>query len=312
MPLSNPQTVPAVLRLAAAIARDRNYELECLQVMLVPRSSSPSEATVRTAKSRRLLQRAERIVRPWDLPVHTQVRVAHDVAQAILETIKERHIDVILMGWEGEISQQGRIFGNVVDTVIRQAACEVVLVKWGDKLLSQVQKDPEFPACLLPPEPTVECPIVNGSCPIPAAEFPMQELGLHELMALHRWLVPIRGSYQQAAALRILPALVAISAKPEIKLCQVHQPSMPEPDEDELERSAQLLHRRIRCPVIATQVCAKSVPDALIDLAQKDQCDVIVLGASREGLLKQVIKGNIPEAVARGCDCTVILVRTVT
>ncbi|MGB7894248.1 MAG: universal stress protein, partial [Microcoleus sp.] len=49
---------------------------------------------------------------------------------------------------------------------------------------------------------------------------------------------------------------------------------------------------------------------ALIDLAQNDQCDAIVLGASREGLLKQVIHGNIPEAVARGCDCTVILVRS--
>jgi CIC family chloride channel protein len=45
-------------------------------------------------------------------------------------------------------------------------------------------------------------------------------------------------------------------------------------------------------------------------LAQKDQCDVIVLGASREGMLQQAIKGNIPEAIARGCDCTVMLVRS--
>jgi CIC family chloride channel protein len=35
----------------------------------------------------------------------------------------------------------------------------------------------------------------------------------------------------------------------------------------------------------------------------------VVLGASREGMLKQVIQGNIPEAIARNCDCTVILVR---
>ncbi|MCY7275399.1 MAG: universal stress protein [Phormidesmis sp. CAN_BIN44] len=36
---------------------------------------------------------------------------------------------------------------------------------------------------------------------------------------------------------------------------------------------------------------------------------MIVLGATREGLLQQVIKGNIPEEIARQCDCTVILVR---
>lgn len=93
IPLANPQTAPALLRLAAAVARERNYELECLQIMLVSRNSSPAETAVRTAKSRRILQQAERIARHWNIPVHTQVRAAHDVAYAILETIKERHID---------------------------------------------------------------------------------------------------------------------------------------------------------------------------------------------------------------------------
>jgi CIC family chloride channel protein len=35
----------------------------------------------------------------------------------------------------------------------------------------------------------------------------------------------------------------------------------------------------------------------------------VVLGASREGLLQHVVKGNIPEALARGVSSTVILVR---
>jgi CIC family chloride channel protein len=129
-------------------------------------------------------------------------------------------------------------------------------------------------------------------------------------MGLQRWLVPIRGGYKQAAALRLLPALVAASAVPQIKLCQVHQPSVAEPDRRELKQAAEFIQRRVSCSIIATSVCAQSVSDALIDLAQNDQCDAIVLGASREGLLKQVIQGNIPEAVARGCDCTVILVRS--
>jgi CIC family chloride channel protein len=144
----------------------------------------------------------------------------------------------------------------------------------------------------------------------PNSDIPVPELGLHTLMSLRRWLVPIRGSYKQATALRLLPALVAASAVPEIKLCQIHQPSVAEPSRDELKQATDFLKRRVSCSVIATAVCATSVSDALIDLAQNDQCDAIVLGASREGLLKQVIQGNIPEAVARGCDCTVILVRS--
>jgi CIC family chloride channel protein len=298
VPLSNPNTAPALLRLAAAIARDRNYELECLQIMLVPRNSSPSETAVRTTKGRRLLQQAERIARDWDVPLHTQIRVAHDVPNAILETIGERHIDLILMGWQGEISTTGRIFGDVVDTVIRQAGCEVILVKWSEKLLQKGQKGDWNPKSKI------------AENPAPHSNLQTEELGLHTLMGLQRWLVPIRGSYKQAAALRLLPALVAASALPEIRLCQVHQPSVAAPDRHELKQAAEFLQRRVSCEVMTTSVCAKSVSDALIDLAQNDQCDAIVLGASREGLLKQVIQGNIPEAVARGCDCTVILVRS--
>lgn len=334
VPLSNPQTAPALLRLAAAIARDRNYELECLQIIIVPRNSSPSESAVRTTKSRRLLQQAERIVRNWNLPVHTQIRVAHDVPSAILETIGERHIDLILMGWQGEISTTGRIFGNVVDTVIRQASCEVVLVKWSEKLLVTGQKNVlsatsarEYAStewqlnaqgvddadnadnstfAIAPSAPAAP----QTELSLPNSDIPTPELGLQMLMGLQRWLVPIRGSYKQAAALRLLPALVAASALPEIKLCQVNQPSVAGSDRRELKQAADFLQRQVSCKVVTTSVCGKSVSDALIDLAQNDECDAIVLGASREGLLKQVIQGNIPEAVARGCDCTVILVRS--
>ena len=333
VPLSNPQTAPALLRLAAAIARDRNYELECLQIIVVPRNSFPSESAVRTTKSRRLLQQAERIVRNWNLPVHTQIRVAHDVPSAILETIGERHIDLILMGWQGEISTTGRIFGNVVDTVIRQAGCEVVLVKWSEKLLVTGQENVlsavsarEYAStewqlnaqgvddadnstfAIVPSAPATP----QTELSLPNSDIPTPELGLQMLMGLQRWLVPIRGSYKQAAALRLLPALVAASALPEIKLCQVHQSSVAESDRHELKQAAEFLKRKVSCEVVTTSVCAKSVSDALIDLAQNNECDAIVLGASREGLLKQVIHGNIPEAVARGCDCTVILVRSAT
>jgi CIC family chloride channel protein len=37
--------------------------------------------------------------------------------------------------------------------------------------------------------------------------------------------------------------------------------------------------------------------------------DVVVLGASREGMLQQAIKGNIPAAIALRVESTVILVR---
>jgi CIC family chloride channel protein len=272
-----------LLQLATAIARDRHYELECLQVILVPRHTSPAETQVNPAKSRRLLRQAEILGRKWQIPVHTQIRVAHDAAQAILETIKERHIDLILMGWKGNTITPGRVFGSVVDTLIRQAPCDVVLVKLGEGLGDKRQEGDK---------------IFNSSSPlVPTLQF-------------NRWLVPMAGGPNSQAAIQLLPALVTMSTAPSIRLCQVFQPSDATADIAVLsEASRYLLRRRNFSTVTATPVYASSVSEGVINLVKTNHFDVVVLGASREGLLQQAIKGNIPAAIARGVESTVILVR---
>jgi CIC family chloride channel protein len=262
VPLSNPETAPTLIRLAAAIATERNYELECLQVICVPRGQSPAEVSVRTTKSRRLLKQAEKLGLSLHVPVHTQIRVAHDAAHAILETLSERHIDLVLTGWKGATSTPGRIFGNVVDTLIRQAACEVLLVK--------LQETPTF----------------------------------------NRWLVPIAGGPNAQEALRLLPAFITLGYRPNIKICQVfdHPPTLPETDS--LQKIVTNLEAEMDCPVEAHPTWGDSVPETVLNLAMAARCDVIILGATREGLLQQAIKGNIPEAIARNSPCTVILVRS--
>ncbi|MBW4520310.1 MAG: chloride channel protein [Scytolyngbya sp. HA4215-MV1] len=284
VPLSNPQTADALLQMAAAIARDLNYELECLSVIIVPRNRAPDEAIVRTTTSRRLLRQAESLGRQWKIPVHTQIRLAHDVAQAILETIKERHIDLILMGWKGNTATPGRIFGSAMDTIIRQASCEVVLVKLGEMERQTHAQTPKSSS-----------KVAHGTIQNP--------------LLLDRWLIPIAGGPNAQEAVKLLPALTTLSQTPEVRLCQIFQPSNENPDTRVLEADLQFLNRYLSHPAIATPLCAASVPDAIIHLAEQDQCDVIVLGASREGMLQQAMKGNIPEAIASQCACTVILVR---
>jgi len=264
VPVANPETAGILLLMAAAIARDRHYEIDCVQVMLIPRHSSPSETQVRTAKSRRLLRQAEVLAKKWKIPLHTQIRVTHDVAQAILETINEQHIDLILMGWKGNTSTPGRIFGNVVDTIIRQATCEVVLVKLG----------------------------TTGQ-------------------SFNRWLVPMAGGPNSPLAIKLLPALITLGNDPQIHLTQVFKPFEFKPDMSVSEQAIRHLMRRrkLSSTVIALPVQANSVAEGVINLVQTEGYDVVVLGASQEGLLQQAIQGNIPEAIASGVESTVILVR---
>ncbi|NEQ25232.1 MAG: CBS domain-containing protein, partial [Microcoleus sp. SIO2G3] len=278
VPLANPQTAPILLQLAFSIARDRDYEIECLQVIPIPRSNNPAQTPVKTTKSRRLLRMAEKLGRDWEIPVHTQIRVAHDTAQAIIETTKERHVGLILMGWKAEPpTSAGRIFGNVVDTLIRQASCDLVLVKLGHR---EEQHDDGTSA---------------AACPLP--------------IAWNRWLVPIAGGPNSSYALQLLPALTFNNSMPTIKVTQVFTPSLLIPDTTQLEKAAYYLSGKLNTSIMTIPVRSYSVSDAVIHLAHADQCDVVVLGASREGLLQQVMHGNIPEAIARGVNSTVILVR---
>ncbi|ASC70750.1 Chlorine channel protein [Halomicronema hongdechloris C2206] len=113
LPLSDPNSAPLLLQMALAMAKAQQYEVECLHVIKVPRSVPPPEATVDLRSARRLLWRAERLGRQQGVSVHGQIRVAHEVARTLLEVIKERHIDLILMGCNGRPRRQGGCWGRL-------------------------------------------------------------------------------------------------------------------------------------------------------------------------------------------------------
>ena len=280
VPLSNPQTADILLRLAAEIAIASNYELECLHAIVIPRSRIPAETPVDLSASRQLCDRAVALGRTLGISVHTQIRVTHNVAATILETISDRHIDLLCMGWQGKTTTPGMVFGSTVDTAIRQAPCHVMLVKLGARLQTQM--------------------IAGESSAVNA---------MMRLTHINRWLVPISGGPNTEYALQLLPALIALNRDPEIHLCQVFAPTDDCPDRRSLNIAADFISQSTDIVAKIATLYADDVPSAAIDFAIEQQCHAIILGASRESLLKQSIHGNIPNAIAHGSDCTTIVVR---
>jgi CIC family chloride channel protein len=150
----------------------------------------------------------------------------------------------------------------VLDTLIRQAACEVVLVKLKE-----------------------------------------------DYSNFDRWLVPIAGGPNAQRAIRLLPALTSLSKTPQVNLCQVFNSNEVEPNTTTLEKAANFLKKRLSGSVTISPVRSSSVSEAILECAEHDHSDVIVLGASREGMLQQVIHENIPATISRNKQQTVILVR---
>jgi chloride channel protein, CIC family len=269
VPISNPNTAESLLKIACAIASENHYEIECLQIILIPQHQLTAETPVSTLASRQMMDKVSQIAQSQEIAIHTQIRVAHDVAEAILETIAERHIDLLVMGWLGINAKAGFIFGSVVDTLIRQAACSMALVK-----------------------------------------FPTERVIKDLPMRFDRWLLPSAGGPNSRHAMKLLPALLSLAQQPEVILCNViSKETATETAQRDLDRTVKVLQKRIDAPIQPIQQQHESIADAIVELAIDKECDVIMLGATRMGLLQQVIQGNIPEAIARQSQCTVILIR---
>ncbi len=129
LPLANPETAETLLKFAVVMAQALNYELECLHIIRVPRNQVPTETPVQTTSGRRLLQKAVRYGQQHQVSVHTQIRVAQDIAQAILETEQHEHIDLLLMGWQGQFFTGGQIGNPTVRTILRQAKSQVLVIR---------------------------------------------------------------------------------------------------------------------------------------------------------------------------------------
>ena len=271
LPLGNPDNLASLLKIAGAIATQHRYEIEFLRVTCIPQHIYPAQAKIETAKTRSLMKKLEDWGQTSAIPVHTQIRVANHVGEAILESINKEHIDLLLMGWKGNGTIES-IFSNTVDFLIKEAPCDLMLVKLG------------------------------------RASYAFPKL----LDLRYRWLIPTTGGDRINKLLPVLKALSHIDPiPPKIQLCQVHLPERaPEIADADFTHAANLLQEYLHCPIVPLRISAYSVAETIIKLIKNKKYGLVILGASNEGLLQNVVKGNIPESIAKQVNTTVIIFRS--
>lgn len=271
LPLANPQTAPSLFKIAAAIATHYDYEIECVEIIRIPKHNSPQQTRVNPLQSRSLMQRAEKWGRRSKILVHTRVCIATDIAEAMLEIIAEGNIELMLVGWKGNTSTPGAIFGDLADVLIRQVSCDLVMVKLG-----------QYPY-----------------------SYP------HDLKKPGTWLIPYSGGPNATKALELLPSLSDLyppNAEPTILLSQVF--GGKQSDFIYLEKGKNAIQEQLDLSVNTIPVVSNSVAQAIINLAEEKQPQLVILGASNDSLLKQAINGSVTEAIAQNVKTTVIMVRS--
>lgn len=116
--------------LAAPIARDKDGEVFALHVVRVPKQLSIADGRFFLKHGKPILEGVIAQAKVLDVPVNTMIRFGRDVSQAVIETARERNSNLILLGWLGTTSSEGRAFGSVIDAVSKNPPCDVAMVRF--------------------------------------------------------------------------------------------------------------------------------------------------------------------------------------
>src|SRR5512143_1092682 len=132
IPVANPTTAEELVRLGADLLEPRGGELTALGIVEVPEGMPLSEGATRARHARRLLQRVLDFV-PQGTPIHPIGRIGRRAAEGIVEAAAELDADLIVFGWGGKSPASREAlaapFSNTIDEVIREAPCDVAVVK---------------------------------------------------------------------------------------------------------------------------------------------------------------------------------------
>lgn len=265
----NFKSADSLLKIAMAIAHDCHYEVEILNIVVVPRHKSLSEVSVKTTMGQSILRSAIGLGQVWQVPVHTQIRLAHDQSEAILEVIRTYHINLMLMDGKVNPKAIGNRFNHLVDRVVRHADCDVMLVK-----LSLQQQ-------------------------------------------FEHWLIPImRTGFNASKTIQFLPSLITLGHKPIVTFCQVFDLDKKESHPmalEYLDKAGYLAKRLFNVEIVTVPIdggsTGNSIAKAILEYAQQDCSDVIVLEASREEILQHIMQGNVLTNISCDSNQTVILLR---
>lgn len=112
--------------IVSSVAKSSGYELELLHVNIVPLEENPSTAITSTERARQSAQKYEESASLLGIPVHTSIRVAHDTASAIAETIVDRDINLFVMRYQSKKGE--RRADRLIQTVLSNTSCKTLLI----------------------------------------------------------------------------------------------------------------------------------------------------------------------------------------
>lgn len=138
IPVANPNTEQHLIQMGGAIGR--NYgeaEIVAVSVLQVPHQTSLEQGIEyedeRVKRQQDLLTNARKTAKEAGLGLRTRAIVAHSVSTAVLNVLKEERAQQLVLGWTGKRKPYQHILGSNIDHIVKEASCEITLVKAGNQ-----------------------------------------------------------------------------------------------------------------------------------------------------------------------------------
>ena len=125
VPVSNPDTIESLVRVAGLIAAPDAGAVVAVNVL--PFDAAPEQVRV----NRGLASRAERAALAAGSEVNTSVRIDASIDGGVLHSVVEQDGTCLVMGWEGQTRRRGALFGTVIDRCVAISPVPVLVCRPG-------------------------------------------------------------------------------------------------------------------------------------------------------------------------------------
>lgn len=130
IPLRNPDAANAIMDVAFMI-RDKTSHEPVYPLAVV---QDVDDASARVASAEQMLGHAVMYAATADVPVVPATRLDTNASEGIIRAIRELRISTIVMGWTGGGVARNRIFGSVLDQLLKRCSQEFIVCRFSGPL----------------------------------------------------------------------------------------------------------------------------------------------------------------------------------
>jgi nucleotide-binding universal stress UspA family protein len=256
--VANPRNAVDLVRNTYKLCQAKNASVELLHMVPVPAQVPLSDAEEYMLEGKEGIVEAMLYLSP-QFPLSTTIRYCRNIARGIVSAVRQKRVNMLIMGWHGHVPRYTFRLGSTVDPIIERAPCDVVVMK---------------------------------NC---------------SYQEYRRVLVPLAGGPNGALALEVA-SILAEEEDGRVTAFTVRRDGAAfeiESFVDENSDRLALPRERVSSRVVESG----DVTGAILAEAEEGDYDLVVLGATREPLLRQITRATVPDLVARRCAKPLVMVK---